>query len=280
MIRTLDRTELDNALPLVWDVFCEYEAVDYPESGKQAFWNAVHSEEYLNMLSAYGAFEGDKLVGIIATRNEGKHVALFFVHGNYQHRGIGKSLWSAVIESSNANEITVHSSLYAQDIYKKLGFMTSGDLHNEGGIQYIPMVYKNLVNKLRDKDDKKAYALGKGIVAKSATSNEYYSYFEDFVGLLDASSSYVRTRGFSICCAQARWDTQGKLQRAFPSMLKLLHDDKATVVRQCLGVLHEVALYRPELCEAILKEIQSIDLSRYKDSMAPLIQKDINEWMK
>lgn len=97
-------------------------------------------------------------------------------------------------------------------------------------------------------------------VCKSAASDEYYSCFEDFFNLLNASSSYVRTRGFTLCCAQARWDTQGKLQRALPSMLKLLHDEKPTVDRQCLGALHEVVLYRPEHCETILKEIQSIDL--------------------
>ena len=33
-----------------------------------------------------------------------------------------------------------------------------------------------------------------------------------FFCLINAKSSYVRTRGFVLCCAQARWDTQGKLQ--------------------------------------------------------------------
>ena len=33
--------EIEDALPLVWDVFCKYEAVNYPNSGKQAFWNAI-----------------------------------------------------------------------------------------------------------------------------------------------------------------------------------------------------------------------------------------------
>ena len=31
-------------LPLVWDVFCKYEAVNYPKNGEEAFWNAIHSE--------------------------------------------------------------------------------------------------------------------------------------------------------------------------------------------------------------------------------------------
>lgn len=80
--------------------------------------------------------------------------------------------------------------------------------------------------------------------------------------------------------SQARWDTEGKLQSGFVDMLNLLHDDKPTVVRQCLGALHEVAPYHQELRKIIVKELQSIDLSKYKDSMAPLIQKDINELLK
>lgn len=280
MIKLLNRTELNTALPLVWKVFCEYEAVNYPESGKQAFWKAIHSEEYLNMLTAYGAFDDDKLIGIIATRNAGGHLALFFVDGAYHHQGVGRALWNAILDENAAKEITVHSSLYAVDVYKDLGFVQTDDAQDEGGIQYIPMVYKNLINRLQDKDDKKAYALAKEIGAKSAATDEYYSYFDDFSGLINAKSSYVRTRGFALCCAQARWDTQGKLQNTLPDMLKLLHDDKPTVVRQCLVALHEVALYRPELCKIIVKELQSISLSKYKDSMAPLIQKNIKELQK
>lgn len=92
MIKALSREELEKALPLVWDVFCEYEAINYTESGKQAFRDAIHSEDYLNMLSAYGAIENNTLVGIIATRNEESHIALFFVDGKYQNRGIGRSM--------------------------------------------------------------------------------------------------------------------------------------------------------------------------------------------
>jgi len=174
MIKALNREELEQALPLVWTVFCEYEAVNYPESSKQVFWNAIHSEDYLNMISAYGAFEDNSLVGIIATRNEGRHIALFFVDGRYQGRGIGRKLWCEIINSSLAEEITVHSSIYAKDIYAKLGFIQDGDLSNDGGIQYIPMVYKNLVRKLQDKDDEKAYELAKQIGIASAVSDEYY----------------------------------------------------------------------------------------------------------
>lgn len=138
----------------------------------------------------------------------------------------------------------------------------------------------DIITLLQDKDDKKAYALSKEISAKSVVSDEYYIYFDEFIGLLNHKSSYVRTRGFCLACSQARWDEDGKLAGAMNLMLALLHDEKPTVVRQCLGALHEVVLYRPELCDVIRAELKKIDLSKYKDSMSPLIKKDMNELLK
>lgn len=140
-IRKLNIAEINSALPLVWRVFCEYEAVNYSENGKQAFWDAVHSEEYLNMITAYGAYNGNELLGIIATRNEGKHLAMFFVDGAHHKKGIGRSLWKAMLADNTADSITVHSSLYAVDIYKRLGFVQTGPVSIENGIKYLPMVF-------------------------------------------------------------------------------------------------------------------------------------------
>jgi hypothetical protein len=52
------------------------------------------------------------------------------------------------------------------------------------------------------------------------------------------------------------------------------------VVRQCLAALHEVVLYRPELGKEIKAELETIDLSKYKDGMSPLIKKDMDELLK
>lgn len=144
-IEELKRKKLFEALPLIWDVFLEYEAINYPEDGKQAFWNAIHSEEYLDTLRAYGAFEGKELVGIIATRNEGTHVALFFVKGMYHGKGIGRSLWNAVLTDNISESITVHSSLFAVPIYEKLGFVQTDEMKQDGGIQYVPMKYSMVI---------------------------------------------------------------------------------------------------------------------------------------
>ena len=142
-VRRLKRDEINKSLDLVWRVFCRYEAVSYPESSKAAFWQAIHSEDYLNMLTAYGAFDdSNQLTGIIATRNEGTHIALFFVDGDYQGQGIGRKLWNTMLDDNANNKITVHSSQYAVPVYAKLGFVKTGDIQTENGITFIPMVFE------------------------------------------------------------------------------------------------------------------------------------------
>lgn len=146
-IRKLNKNNLRSSLSLVWNTFCEFEAVNYSDDGKKAFFNAIHSEEYLDTLTAFGAYENRNLVGIIATRNKGTHIALFFVDGKYHNKGIGRSLWNAVLAENISETITVHSSLYAVDVYKKLGFSVVGEIQSDGGIQYVPMEYRMTINE-------------------------------------------------------------------------------------------------------------------------------------
>lgn len=58
-------------------------------------------------------------------------------------------------------------------------------------------------------------------------------------------------------------------------LLRMLDDDKPTAVRQCLAALHKVVICKPNLGERILSRMDEMDLSKYKDSMAPLIRKDM-----
>lgn len=146
-IEKLSREQIKKALPLIWDVFCEYEAVNYPENGKAAFWEAIHSADYLDSLTAFGAFENEKLIGIIATRNKGAHIALFFVNGKYHRRGIGRKLFEACLRDNKNQRITVNSSEYAVNIYKRLGFVPQSGIMEEGGIRFVPMVFERNIEK-------------------------------------------------------------------------------------------------------------------------------------
>lgn len=102
----------------------------------------------------------------------------------------------------------------------------------------------------------------------------------DFASMFKDDNSFIRTRFFVLICNQARWANDDQIRKVYKQMKPLLYDSKPLVVRQCLNALHEVALYRPEMCETIKKTISKIDLSIYKDSMIPLIKKDIDELMK
>ena len=101
-----------------------------------------------------------------------------------------------------------------------------------------------------------------------------------FADMLEDKSSYVRARGFILMCNQARWAKDGQIADVFDRMRVLLYDSKPTVVRQCLLALHEVVLYRSEMAEMIIDAVNHIDVSKYKESMSPLIKKDIDELMK
>ena len=142
------------------------------------------------------------------------------------------------------------------------------------------MYKKEIIQRLIDKDDKKAYEYAKKIGIESTKSNKYLDMIPDFASMLQDKSSLVRTRFFILICNQARWADNGQINKVYKKMEALLNDPKPTVVRQCLSALHEVALFRPEMCKHIKKTISKIDLSIYKDSMASLIKKDINELMK
>lgn len=137
-----------------------------------------------------------------------------------------------------------------------------------------------IIMRLKDKDDKTAYEYAKKIGAESSESDKYLGLIPEFAEMLTDKSSYVRTRGFCLICNQARWADDGQIEVVFDKMSELLTDDKPTVVRQCLGALNEVVLFRPEMTERIVQAVNRIDLSKYKDSMSPLIERDMNVLLK
>ena len=137
-----------------------------------------------------------------------------------------------------------------------------------------------IILKLRDKDDKAAYEYSKLLGAESTQSDKYLPMIPQFADMLEDKSSYVRARGFILICNQARWAKDGQIADVFDRMRVLLYDSKPIVVRQCLLALHEVVLYRSEMAEMIIDAVNHIDVSKYKESMSPLIKKDIDELMK
>lgn len=138
-VRRVEDNEISSALSLSWRVFLETEGKAYTEEGRKAFHDAIFNDGYISQLSIYGAYEEDSLIGVLAYREKGSHVALFFVEKEHRGRGVGRALWE---KSEKRDSVTVHSSLYARDIYGRLGFVERGCVKNEDGIVYVPMEWK------------------------------------------------------------------------------------------------------------------------------------------
>ena len=122
-IRRINKKGLDEALILSWQVFLKYEAPEYPKEGIDEFYRSIHDERYLSNLTMFVAYYDGKLVGVIAIRPGKGHIALFFVDNKFQHRGLGKQLFSYAIQGMCTNRITVNASPFAVPIYHKLGFV-------------------------------------------------------------------------------------------------------------------------------------------------------------
>lgn len=141
-VKKIEKSERARALGLVFAVFMQYEAPDYSKEGVETFQGSVvNNQDYLNDICMYGAYEDCNMVGIIATRNSGNHIALFFVDGKYQKKGIGRNLFNLVVENSTKNIITVNSSPYAVEVYHRLGFTDSSTEQVKDGMRYTPMTY-------------------------------------------------------------------------------------------------------------------------------------------
>ena len=139
---------------------------------------------------------------------------------------------------------------------------------------------ENIVAKLTAKDDKYACALADQIISESQETDEWYKYFDDFASLLNHPKSLVRNRVLYILAANAQWDEGNRFDSIITDFLSHITDEKPITVRQCIKALAQVGLAKPQYIPAILSCLQSADLSKYKDSMRPLIEKDIAETEK
>lgn len=138
-IRRIKKEEMKEALELVWRVFLEYEAPDYSEEGIQEFKKAIDDTSWVEARDFFGAFENNKLLGVIATKDT-SHIALLFVDGNHHRQGIGKKLFNLVNEINNKGFFTVNSSPYAHEVYKHLGFIDTTDEEQcVMGLRFWPM---------------------------------------------------------------------------------------------------------------------------------------------
>ena len=139
---------------------------------------------------------------------------------------------------------------------------------------------QEIINKLTAKEDKYACAIAEKIITESRECDTWYEYFDAFASLLNHPKSLVRNRALHILAANARWDEENRFDAILPEFLSHVTDEKPITARQCIQALAQVGLAKPQYIPQILACFHSADLSKYKDSMGPLMEKDMAETEK
>ncbi len=85
---------------------------------------------------------------------------------------------------------------------------------------------QDLVDGLMNKDDKHAYQCLKRLEDESNLSDDVYPFFDIFVEMLNNRNSYIRTRGMLLIAANAKWDTDNKIDEIINEYLKPILDEK------------------------------------------------------
>ncbi|MCR5576063.1 MAG: GNAT family N-acetyltransferase [Oscillospiraceae bacterium] len=138
-IRKITEAEMGAALDLVWRVFLEYEAPDYPEEGVAEFRRSIDDPVWVGAREFYGAFDDrDGLIGVIATKDQ-SHIALFFVDSARQRQGVGRALFADAKARNPYGFFTVNASPYAHGFYLRLGFRDAAPEQCVNGLRFYPM---------------------------------------------------------------------------------------------------------------------------------------------
>lgn len=139
---------------------------------------------------------------------------------------------------------------------------------------------QEIISKLTSKDDKYACAIADKIISESQITDEWYEYFYAFASLLNHPKSLVRNRVIYILASNAQWDDENRFDAIFDDYLAHITDEKPITARQCIKALRQIGEAKPQYIPRIIARFRSADLSKYKDSMRPLIKQDMAETEK
>lgn len=131
------------------------------------------------------------------------------------------------------------------------------------------------IEALWSKKPSEGYAALKELLKSSQKSNEVYPYMEQFLEKLDSENSYFRTRALALIIANAKWDTDYKIDENIDAILAHITDDRPITARQFIKELPVLAGDKPELRQDILSALRCADTLRYPLSMRSLVDGDI-----
>lgn len=146
-VRILENEEVDDGFELIYRVFMQCLAPIYSWEGVQTFCKGfTNNKHFRNKFRTgqewmYGAFEEEELIGVVSISKQ-FHISCVFVDPMYQHRGIGKMLFAAVLGDAQkglVEKINLNASPQGVGFYEKLGFYATKQEQNVQGIIFTPM---------------------------------------------------------------------------------------------------------------------------------------------
>ena len=155
IIEELKEIEINSFRNLVNNVFDEFVGKDYSEEGNESFKEYTETKNVIIRFSEksskfFVAKRDKEIIGALEIKNN-DHISLWFVNKKFHGKGIGRKLFEYYLEKLLHNNIevktiTVNSSIYAEKIYEKIGFIKTNEMQEKNGIKYIPMEYRASTN--------------------------------------------------------------------------------------------------------------------------------------
>ncbi|HWR60852.1 MAG TPA: hypothetical protein VN580_04535 [Clostridia bacterium] len=134
---------------------------------------------------------------------------------------------------------------------------------------------KKLVDWLAVNDDTLRYHSFLLLKHRSEAYDDVYPYWGIFCEKLGSSNSYQRSLGVMLIAANAKWDTENKMDIVINEYLAVLGDEKPITVRQCIQALEDIVPYKRHLLEKIADSLTALELDSIKETMRKSILVDI-----
>lgn len=146
-VRWARENEWAPAMKMIWRTFLKFEGGDYTQEGIKNFFDFITDDalyvaflkgEYQLMV----ALDGDEVIGAGSIRNR-NHLSLLFVDERYHHRGVGRTILTALCDylqrEAGERYMSLTAAPYAVNFYKRLGFRTVKPEEEYSGIRVTVM---------------------------------------------------------------------------------------------------------------------------------------------
>ncbi len=139
--------EAEKVFSMVMASFSRYVAPDYRPEGVETFTEFARpanliERDQTDHLTLIAEADG-QLLGMVQLQRP-SHVRMLFVAPDMQRQGIGRALLDAALEiatrqHADVTTVTVNSSPYAVEPYRRMGFTVAGPPETKCGVISIPM---------------------------------------------------------------------------------------------------------------------------------------------